>query len=75
MVFYDFFIEITCLAEPLALHRPPALLRASPCLTSPGATSVGLLDRWAAPLAQRLFPGQTVTGCKPASDEHCKHNE
>ena len=31
-------IEITCLAEPLAPHRPPASRRASPCLRSPGAT-------------------------------------
>jgi len=36
--FHDFMIEITCLAEPLAPHRPPASRRASPCLRSPGAT-------------------------------------
>ena len=38
VVFYNFMIEITCLAEPLAPHRPPASRRASPCLRSPGAT-------------------------------------
>ena len=38
MVFYDFMIEITCLAEQLAPHRPPASRRASPYLRSPGAT-------------------------------------
>ena len=38
MVFYDFMIQITCLAEPLAPHRPPASRRASLCLRSPGAT-------------------------------------
>ena len=42
MVFYDFMIEITCLAEQLAPHRPPASRRASPCLRSPGATCRGL---------------------------------
>jgi len=69
MVFYDFMIEITCLAEPLAPHRPPASRRASPYLRSPGATCLHV-SRPAGQHHSGYAPDRR-TGCK----EHCEHSE